>query len=254
MSRRKRHEDPENHERWLVSYADFITLLFAFFVVMYSISSLNEGKYQQLSQSLEGIFKQDQATQVIPIGDEPARAIVSPPIGSGAGAATTPVLETITQRLQEALQSEINSGQLKLHGNETWLEIELNSNLLFLSGDALPNNSAFALIESIAHILAPYQNPVRVEGYTDNQPISTALYPSNWELSAARAACVVRMLATYGLNPRQLSAVGYGEFQPVADNSTPEGRASNRRVVLAVSRDLDIQRLSSGAVGTQSAK
>ncbi len=244
MARRKRPEDPDNHDRWLVSYADFITLLFAFFVVMYSISSVNEGKYKIISESMESIFRQkDEPVQPISVGDEPARAIASPPLDTAQGGGP---LNTIAQNLREAFSGLISSGQFKLRGNETWLEIELSSGLLFPSGDSIPNNAAFRLVEKIARILAPYQNPVRVEGYTDNQPISTPAYPSNWELSAARAASVVRMLAMYGIDPRRLAAVGYGEYQPVTDNDTQEGRAANRRVVLAISRDLQIRRMSSG--------
>ncbi len=118
----------------------------------------------------------------------------------------------------------------------------MNSSLLFPSGDALPNDSAFGLLEKVAGILAPFDNPIRVEGFTDNLPISTDRYPTNWELSAARAGSVVRMLAADGVDPRRLAAVGYGEFQPIADNATEAGRARNRRVVLVISRHLDVRR------------
>ena len=134
-----------------------------------------------------------------------------------------------------------------------WIEIELSSSLLFPSGDALPNDQAFQLIDKVAGILAPFDNPVHVEGFTDNLPISTDKFPTNWELSAARAGSVVRMLAAQGVNPSRLAAVGYGEFQPVADNATAEGRARNRRVVLVVSRNLDVRRSVTG-VGSGNAR
>src|SRR5690606_6559496 len=102
--------------------------------------------------------------------------------------------------------------------------------------------SAFDIVEQLAKILAPFDNPIQVEGFTDNLPIATALYPTNWELSAARAASVVRMLEMNGVASQRMAAVGYGEHRPIADNATPEGRAMNRRVVLVVSRDLDIKR------------
>jgi chemotaxis protein MotB len=242
--RRRNHEEHENHERWLVSYADFITLLFAFFVVMYSISSINEGKYRIFSESLDGVFNQpDRSFKPINIGEEKPRA----PASEGdqfveQGLQETDPLEQIAASVREGFGELIDAEQLTVRGNEMWIEIELKSSLIFPSGDALPQDSAFAIIEKIAKILAPYQNPIQVEGFTDNLPISTAQYPTNWELSAARAASVVRMLAMDGVDPKRMAAVGYGEFQPVADNASADGRAENRRVVLVVSRNLEVRR------------
>lgn len=250
MARRRRHEEHENHERWLVSYADFITLLFAFFVVMYSISSINEGKYKILSETLTGVFSQpERSIKPIPVGDERPRT--TEPDSSMVDEASTEqiaasTLQNIADSIRDAFGGLLQSDQLKVRGNELWIEIELSSGLLFPSGDALPNDMAFEIIEKIAKILAPYGNPVHVEGFTDNQPIRTAQFPTNWELSAARAASIVRMLAMDGVDPSRMAAVGYGEFQPVADNATAEGRARNRRVVLVVSRNLDVRRSVSG--------
>ncbi len=259
MARRRNHEEHENHERWLVSYADFITLLFAFFVVMYSISSINEGKYKVLSESLVGVFSEpERAIKPIPIGDErprttePDRSIVDDNPSSSSSQAKDP-LQEIASSVREAFGDLINAEQLTVRGNELWIEIELNSSLLFPSGDAVPNELAFTLIDKVAKILAPYENPIHVEGFTDNLPISTAQYPSNWELSTARAASIVRMLAMDGVNPGRLAAVGYGEFQPIAANDTAEGRARNRRVVLVISRNLEVRRSISGT-GSANAK
>ncbi|WP_068830750.1 flagellar motor protein MotD [Pseudomonas sp. BMS12] len=260
MARRRNHEEHENHERWLVSYADFITLLFAFFVVMYSISSINEGKYKVLSESLVGVFSEpERAIKPIPIGDEkprttePDRSMIEDNPNSSTSAEPSDPLEEIASSMRDAFGDLIASEQLTVRGNELWVEIELNSSLLFPSGDAIPNETAFILIEKVARILAPYENPVHVEGFTDNLPINTAQFPSNWELSAARAASIVRMLALDGVSEGRLAAVGYGEFQPVADNATAEGRARNRRVVLVISRNLDVRRSISG-VGASNAK
>lgn len=259
MARRRRQEEHENHERWLVSYADFITLLFAFFVVMYSISSINEGKYKVLSDSLVGVFSEpERAIKPIPIGETrpkttaPDQSMVDESEPSQSSTPSDPLVE-IADSVREAFGDLINSEQLTVRGNELWIEIELNSSLLFPSGDAVPNDMAFQLIEKVAKILAPYENPVHVEGFTDNKPISTPMFPSNWELSTARAASIVRMLAMDGVNPGRMAAVGYGEFQPVADNASEEGRARNRRVVLVVSRNLDVRRSISG-VGSANAK
>jgi len=239
----------------LVSYADFITLLFAFFVVMYSISSINEGKYKILSDSLVGVFNQvDRSVKPIPIGEERPRTTeadvsqvedLSGP-SSSAGKPTLDPLERIAQSMRETFGELIANEQLTIRGNELWIEIELNSSLLFPSGDALPNDQAFLLIDKVAGILAPFDNPIHVEGFTDNLPISTSQFPTNWELSAARAGSVVRMLAAQGVDPSRMAAVGYGEFQPVADNATAEGRARNRRVILVVSRNLDVRRSVTG--------
>lgn len=239
MRRRNKHES-ENHERWLVSYADFITLLFAFFVVMYSISSVNEGKYKVLSDTLGGVFNQpQQVINPIQIGETTPLSL-SPIDGQGEHDGGSEIendsLADIAQAMQAAFGDLISAGEIEVRGNELWIEIELSSGLLFPSGDALPLDNAFFLTEKIAEILAPYDNPIHVEGFTDNVPISSRLYPTNWELSAARAASVVRMLAHGGIDPSRLAAVGYGEFRPVADNTTVAGRRANRRVVLLVSR------------------
>ena len=261
VSRRRREpEEHVNHERWLVSYADFITLLFAFFVVMYSISSINEGKYKVISQALIGVFNDaDRALKPIPIGEErpktvtPAKPLVndSDETAAGVGGTSDP-LKSIADDISAAFGDLISSNQMTVRGNELWVEIELNSSLLFASADALPSDQAFTIIDKVAGILKPFENPIHVEGFTDNFPISTAQYPTNWELSSARASSIVRMLAMQGVNPGRMASVGYGEFQPVANNATVEGRAKNRRVVLVVSRNLDVRRSLTGT-GTANA-
>lgn len=262
MARRRQHDEHVNHERWLVSYADFITLLFAFFVVMYSISSINEGKYKEISEALVGVFtNSDHALKPIPIGDErpktvtPAKPLVkdSEQIDAGIAQASKDPLKSIADDISAAFGDLISSNQMTVRGNELWVEIELNSSLLFGSGDAMPSDIAFNIIDKVAAILKPFDNPIHVEGFTDDQPIRTAQYPTNWELSSARSASIVRMLAMQGVNPGRLASVGYGEFQPVANNATAEGRARNRRVVLVVSRNLDVRRSLTGT-GTANAK
>ncbi|MDB5993353.1 MAG: flagellar motor protein MotD [Pseudomonas sp.] len=261
MARRRQPEEHVNHERWLVSYADFITLLFAFFVVMYSISSINEGKYKVISEALIGVFTDsDRALKPIPIGDErpktvtPAKPLVkdSEQVDAGIAGASDP-LKSIADDISAAFGDLISSNQMTVRGNELWVEIELNSSLLFGSGDAMPSDIAFNIIDKVAKILKPFDNPIHVEGFTDDQPIRTAQYPTNWELSSARSASIVRMLAMQGVNPGRLASVGYGEFQPVANNATAEGRARNRRVVLVVSRNLDVRRSLTGT-GTANAQ
>ncbi|PRA69485.1 flagellar motor protein MotD [Pseudomonas sp. MYb187] len=251
MARRRQPEEHENHERWLVSYADFITLLFAFFVVMYSISSINEGKYKVVSEALIGVFNDpERSMRPIPIGDErplsvrPAEPLIkeSEQIDAGLAGASVDPLKSIADDVRDAFGDLIKSDQMTVRGNELWVEIELNSSLLFGSGDAMPSDIAFSIIEKVAKILKPFANPVHVEGFTDDLPIRTAQYPTNWELSSARAASIVRLLAMDGVNPARMASVGYGEFQPIAGNDTAEGRARNRRVVLVISRNLEVRR------------
>ncbi|MDD1965722.1 flagellar motor protein MotD [Pseudomonas putida] len=264
MARRRRHhEEHENHERWLVSYADFITLLFAFFVVMYSISSLNEGKYKVLSEALVGVFNEaERSVRPIPIGEQkpqtvrPADPLVndSDQTDAALGQAAQDPLKSIADDVNAAFGDLIASNQMTVRGNELWIEIELNSSLLFGSGDAMPSNLAFDLIDKVARIVKPFDNPIHVEGFTDDQPISSAQYPSNWELSSARASSIVRMLAMDGINPARMASVGYGEFQPLTSNATADGRARNRRVVLVISRNLDVRRSLTGSGTAANAK
>lgn len=257
MRRRRRQDDDlhNNKERWLISYADFITLLFAFFVVMYSVSSVNEGKYKVLSETLTGVFNAPQRSfQPIEVGDQPQRSLsapgenVIPPAVTEAprnprmdAQARSEALRTMADQLAMEFDELINQGVVTLETSDQWLELNLPNSLLFGSGDAEPHYDAFEVVEKIATVLNNRDNAVKVEGFTDNQPISTSRFPSNWELSAARAAAVVRMLVMEGIEPERLASVGYGQYQPVARNDTEEGRRRNRRVVLLISRDASIR-------------
>jgi chemotaxis protein MotB len=253
------HEQ-ENHDRWLISYADFITLLFAFFVVMYSISSVNEGKYKELSTTLIGAFnaeekKEDSSTDIVEISqhsknsmiDFPSRADKEGDINAGSeGSGISALLSELTDQVESAFGNLLDSGEISISGGETWIEISLSSELLFDSGSAGLNASATPIFEEISGILGGYENPVHVEGFTDDRPIKSSIFPSNWELSAARSAAVVRILADNGIDPYRLAAIGYGQYQPVANNDSAEGRGQNRRVALIVSRDIDLRRALTG--------
>jgi chemotaxis protein MotB len=254
MARRKKHEEHENHERWLVSYADFITLLFAFFVVMYAISSVNEGKYRVLSETLNAVFSDPvRSKNPIQIGEisrgqgeespapgdplEPTFQIELPDVPTEPPPASADDVKTIndlSQQFSNTLSDLIESEDVKITQGEDWLELEIKSRVLFDSGEARLARAAVPIIGEIADILQSAANPIQVEGFTDNNPINTPRFPSNWELSAARAASVVHLLDRYGIQPDRMSAIGYGEYKPVADNDTEEGRQKNRRVVLVV--------------------
>jgi len=258
MAKRKIEEEHVNHERWLVSYADFITLLFAFFVVMYSISQINEGKYRILSNTLSDAFNQaspiytpttegaaggtDLSSVVemqMPVLREPGAEIDKPPDPEMTEDEMGPLdkkLQEVSDQVEESLKPLINEGLVNLRGNEEWLEIELNSSLLFSSGEATLKGEAGQILRELAFLVADLDYPVRVEGFTDNVPINTPRFPSNWQLSTARASAVVDLFTEQGVPPGRLAAIGYGEFQPIADNSTEQGRAANRRVVLMISK------------------
>ncbi|MBW0146736.1 flagellar motor protein MotD [Marinobacter arenosus] len=253
--RRQPQEDLHNKERWLISYADFITLLFAFFVVMYSVSSVNEGKYKVLSETLTGVFNAPQrSVEPIAVGEQPPRSTATPsdavippavteaPRNSESDAqARTEALRTMADQLAMEFDELIEQGVVTMETSDRWLELNLPNSLLFGSGDAEPHYDAFEVVQKIARVLRDRDNAVKVEGFTDNQPINTPRFPSNWELSTARAAAVVRMLTMEGVEPERMAAVGYGRFQPVARNDTNEGRRRNRRVVLLISRDASVR-------------
>jgi chemotaxis protein MotB len=246
--RRKVLEDSHNHERWLISYADFMTLLFGFFVVMYAISSVNEGKYKVLSNALNEVFAQrDVSLAPIQIGETSQTKTPNdiekknPSAGSDADAGDT-YLQSMATEARQRLAGVLGKGDFDVKGNDQWLEINLDAAVLFETGEASLGPLANDVLREVVGMLGDAKNPVTVEGYTDNVPIATARYASNWELSAARAASVVRAFAGLGLDPDRLAAVGYGEQHPVATNATPEGRAHNRRVTILVARSADAQR------------
>ena len=265
MSRRQVVEENVSHDRWLISYADFITLLFAFFVVMYSISQVNEGKYKVLSQTLSDVFTKEELNdpelsidpfQVGEVAKSNPRNFIE--LGSNAilnkdgndeqqeegqsegeafieGGLPTE-FQKINKEIDEVFSELVEQEMITVRGNEEWLEVELKSSLLFPSGDAVLSIPALEILGGIADILRDQNNPVRVEGFTDNVPINTQQFPSNWELSTARAASVVKLFVEEELAADRFAAIGYGEFQPIASNDTAEGRSANRRVVLMISK------------------
>lgn len=251
MGRRKKVVDePENHERWLISYADFITLLFAFFVVMYSVSSVNEGKYRILSDSLDNAFSDPKRViEPIQIGEiqrsiNPIESlIVNSDSGldveeKGVNGLDTDVesekLQKIAENLDELLSPFVEKELIEVKKHDLWVEVEMKSNLLFESGRAEVEEKAVPLLQKVSEKLREIPNPVHVEGFTDNIPIDTLEFPSNWELSAARAASIVHHFSEMGVSPGRMAAIGYGEHRPIADNRFEEGRNENRRVVLVI--------------------
>ncbi|MCX8048634.1 MAG: flagellar motor protein MotD [Methylohalobius sp.] len=237
MRRRKvRPEEEEKLERWLVSYADFITLLFAFFVVMYAISIVNKGDFKVLSESLDQAFqaRPEEGRKVpepIQVGETPRR-LDSAILEAAQEAAR---LREAASRIEEVLAPYIDQELVAVEHNEFWIAVEMKSAILFASGSAELSPEASSVLAKLAEVVRELpDNPVYIEGHTDNVPIETARFPSNWELSAARSASVVRRLIEHGVNPARLAAVGFGEHHPVADNAEESGRYRNRRVVLVL--------------------
>ena len=227
--------DEENTDRWLISYADFITLLFAFFVVMYSISSVNLGKYRVLSDSVSSAFsKSTDGSSVLP-GHQLGISVNRAPISLGVeGQAGYRAMSETAVEIEKRMKDWINKGQIAVRGNEKWLEVEINTSILFPSGSAVLSRQASTILSDLSDVFKTSRNPLYVAGYTDDVPINTRRYPSNWELSSARAASVVRLMAEAGISPQRMGVIGFGEYRPVADNDSPTNRSRNRRVVIRI--------------------
>ena len=242
MARKHKHEEHENHERWLVSYADFITLLFAFFVVMYAISTLNEGKYRVLSDALGVAFRNDKVVTAQSNGMAPINR-TSPSVMPPRPGMKVPdplrreqerKLLDLAGKIKEALAPLVKTGQVRLTQLPRGIAVEINASVLFAPGQAQLQAESIAALEAVAAVLAPTPDAVQVEGHTDNLPIASAQFPSNWELASARASSVVRLFVATGVSPGRLTASGYADNRPMEPNDTPEGRARNRRVTLMI--------------------
>jgi len=247
MARRRREEEHENHERWLVSYADFITLLFAFFVVMYAISSVNEGKYRVLSNSLVNAFKNTTGQP----GGQPIAVIQGAPVlppkpitkperlpetkkADEVKAERRSKMKNVADEIMDALQPLVAQGKVRLLETSRGVTIEINDSILFPAGQAKLQLASINAMMAIAQVLSSSDFPITIEGHTDNIPISTPQFPSNWELSAMRATTVLRLFNEGGVGAERLTAIGYGETRPIETNTTVEGRARNRRVSILI--------------------
>lgn len=255
--RRKRSRGHGNHERWLVSYADFITLLFAFFVVLYASSQVDQRKVGKLAMAIQiafqdlGVFPAStteipldlsepmpfstvQAIQNVKHNTELAR-IASPPDDSLSGAYQENDLSTLQSELRDALRHEIALHEVAMRRESEGLVISLRDFGFFDSGSAIIKPESLAALDRIASILAIRTYRLRVEGHTDNVPIHTVQIVSNWELSTARASAIVRVLIVdHHFPPERLSAAGYAQYHPIASNLTAQGRAQNRRVDIVI--------------------
>lgn len=286
LARRRRHDDDDNHEAWAIPYGDLVTLLLAFFIVMYAMSSVDEGNCRVLSDLLTAAFhgtpcspqpieagrtyrqpiEQPPLTQVhrmiasslpvrhiVPAANAPvpprqSQNAVAPADPSSSDDAAFSVetgiatpgsdLNRVAEDVSAALSSLIASGHVRVRRYDSWVTVDISTDILFGSGVARLSVPAIEALQRLADTLKTFPNAVRVEGHTDDRRINTAAFPSNWELSAARAASVVHLFMDRGIAARRLAVVGYGEFRPTMPNSTVTGRNANRRVeVLIFNRD-----------------
>ncbi len=255
MARRHKHEEHANHEAWAIPYGDLVTLLLAFFVVMYAISSVNDGKYRLLSDSLNAAFRGASTTfdpvqagqarigsgadlqmsivQSSMLQDQPHALLNQKPVVEGADERTRD-LRRVAEDVEHAMAPLIDAKLVKVTRNANSVEIEIGSDILFQSGAASLSATAQPVLVQLATTLKPFKSLIRVEGHTDDRPIRTVAYASNWELSAGRAASVVHLLTDNGVDPARLAVVAYGEFRPLRPNDSAEARNANRRVVLVL--------------------
>src|SRR6202046_3122375 len=286
MARKKKHEEHVNAEAWAIPYGDLVTLLFALFTVMYAMSSVNEGKFRVLSDSMIAAFNgAPKSMRPVNIGekevgkggDKQLSGITptvymkmdtdkhtadgqltprDPSKGEGRATADLPgALIRMQRQVQDAMQSLIDAKLVTVRRENMRLEIEINADILFASGAGDFTPAAEPVLDKLAEVLKPFPNPIRVEGHTDDRPIHTGAFPSNWELSAARAASVVHQFTKQGIDPLRLEIVGFGEFHPRQPNDSNEGRNANRRVAVLVLEavspaETTTARITSGTPGT----
>lgn len=245
MSRRKRKLHHPNHERWLVSYADFVTLLFAFFVVLYASSQVDKRKAGQLAAAIQAAFQkmgvfQGSATgaaqSLLPSTPADVAKLMAPPAENAPdNGASKSDLARLKGELETALAAEMQRQEIAMRVDENGLVISLRETGFFESGSAQMKNTSEGTLDRIAAMLREREYRLRIEGYTDNVPIHTSHFQSNWELSTSRSSEIVRLLIVRNnFPPEDLSAAGFAEYHPVASNSTVEGRGMNRRVDIVV--------------------
>lgn len=242
-SPRQRYQHPpsDNLDRWMVSYADFITLLFAFFVVMYAISSVNEGKYRVFGSSLMEAFGshgQAKPETMVPLSEndmllkslvERRNAKLAERLRKQQEA-----MQRIAKNLNQVMAPLVTNGQVSVSETSRGVVLEINASALFNQGDAELQSTSLKTLSEVANILGQGDQAIEIEGHTDDVPIKTPRFPSNWELSSARASSVARLFIEHGVASGRLTVVGSAANHPVAPNDTPEGRARNRRMTVTL--------------------
>jgi len=240
MARRAKRIEHDNHDRWLISYADFTTLLFAFFVVMYSISSVNEEKYKTFSNSLNTAFAKQPITASTGVAssqqDQTLKALVdmrTVRLGEQQRKAQER-MKNLTGGLSQVMAPLIKQRTVNINQTKRGVVIDISASTLFRTGEATLQPGMSDVLRQVAAVLSKEELPIEVEGHSDDIPIATAQFPSNWELSSARASSVVRMLIDNGVPAKRLAVVGLASNQPLVPNDSPENRARNRRVTITI--------------------
>jgi chemotaxis protein MotB len=231
--RKKKHPEHVNHERWLISYADFITLLFAFFVVMFAVSQVDSKKVGRFTEA----FSKAVGIDVFPMNGESLLSGGRTPDETSAGPSdrgATSVLEELHATLRKMAENNDALQGLQVIKMRHELVLRLPEGVIFDSGDAKVKEATGRMLKILTPELTKRSLEVRVEGHTDNRPIATGRYRSNWDLSTARASAVMVILLAEGMAPTRLAIAGYGEYRPIADNAAEDGRKQNRRVDLVV--------------------
>lgn len=240
MARRTKRIDHDNHDRWLISYADFITLLFAFFVVMYAISSVNEGKYRVFSNSLSNAFSRQPGSvspPAMPSQEELLLKALVDKRTARLGEQQSEIqkrMKNIADGLSQTMSSLVEQNQVLIEQTRRGVVIDVSASLLFRTGEAILQPGAQDVLRQVSAVLGKEDFQIEVEGHTDDIPISTPQFPSNWELSSARASSVVRKLVENGVSPERMAVVGLASNQPLAPNDSAENRARNRRVTITI--------------------
>jgi chemotaxis protein MotB len=229
MRRKRRQEAHHHRDRWLVSYADFITLLFAFFVVLYSAAQVDKRRAAQVASAIQTAFHQNGSLPPSVANGGSPQLPNAPPSSDEQQAA-------LKKQIEQTLAAEISDGEVAVRSSPEGLVISLREVGFFDSGSAEIKASSAAAFAQLAEILRQNGSDIRIEGHTDNVPIHNSQFSSNWDLSTARATATIRLLIRYKLKPERMAAAGYAEFHPIAGNDTPEGRANNRRVDIVVPR------------------
>jgi chemotaxis protein MotB len=258
MARRSRRQDEENHERWLISYADFITLLFALFVVLYAISKVDENKYKVLGNSLNFAF--GSPALVKPGIVDPSKPVVQSEQELLLKALVdkrnarlaeqqrkqNEAMQAMVGNLKQVLAPLVKNDQVNVTQTPRGVVLDINASALFEQGEATLQPAATRTLTAVAKVLGAGTEAIEVEGHTDDIPIFTPQFPSNWELSAVRASSVVRLFIDQGVAAERLRAVGLASYHPISSNDTPEGRARNRRVTVTIVAPVIERPLQSG--------
>ena len=245
MARKHKHPEHVNHERWLVSYADFITLLFATFTALYALSKADASKAKAVADGMREAFgtgTPQMITMESPESDAIPSQLHKPPPGTAKKKPPKPTkqagqqeFEQIKNEMEEYLMTKGSLNKVQIDIQERGLKVSMKEAGFFESGQAEVKEDSKVLLQELAQKLMKFNNHLRVEGHTDNVPMRSRTYPSNWELSSSRATAVARVLTEqFGVPAEKISATGYGEHRPIAPNDTPAGRARNRRVDLVV--------------------